>query len=170
MIVLGVGWKKPGGFHENCRVKQNMVQNDVLSVQNIVSQWITAFNAHDVMAIVALYMDDAELFDSGMKQPRHGQQEIERWFRERFSSMPSITYIPHDQVLVAANRAAVTWTVVGRTPRRFGLPWLSRSFQADGVSVFTLQEGRILKQRGYYDHLAVVEQVLPPLKLLPARF
>jgi len=162
--------EKTAWFYENYRVKQNMLQNDVSSVQNIVSQWIAAFNAHDVMAIVAFYADDAELFDSGMKHPRHGRQEIEHWFHERFNTMPSITYTPHDQVLVAANRAAVTWTVNGRTPRRFGLSWLSRAFQADGVSVFALHEGRIIKQRGYYDHLAVVEQVLPPLKLLPARF
>ena len=147
-----------------------MTQHDILSLQNTVRQWIAAFNAHDVAALVALYADDAELFDSGMKHPRYGREEIEQWFVERFRSMPSITYIPQDQVLVTVNRAAVTWTTSGRTPRRFGLPWLSRPFQADGVSVFALQEGRILRQRGYYDHLAVVEQVLPPLRwLLPSR-
>ncbi len=149
-----------------------MAQQDILLniLQNTVRQWIAAFNAHDVAALVALYSADAELFDSGMKHPRHGQEEIEQWFLQRFRSMPAITYVPHDQVLVAENRAAVTWTTHGRTPRRFGLPWLSRPFQTDGVSVFVLREGRIVQQRGYYDHLAVVEQVLPPLKwLLPSR-
>ena len=149
-----------------------MAQQDISSdlLQNSVRNWIAAFNAHDVAALVALYTDDAELFDSGMKHPRHGRAEIEQWFLERFRTMPAITYVPHDQVLVAANRAAVTWTTSGHTPRRFGLLWLSRPFQADGVSVFVLHEGRIEKQRGYYDHLAVVEQVLPPLKwLLPSR-
>ncbi len=145
-----------------------MAQQDISSdlLQNTVRNWIAAFNAHDVAALVALYTDDAELFDSGMKRPRHGRIEIEQWFVERFHTMPSIAYMPHDQVLVAGNRAAVTWTTSGRTPRRFGLPWLSRPFQTDGVSVFVLQEERIVKQRGYYDHLAVVEQVLPPLKWL----
>lgn len=148
-------------------MKQN-ASSDV--VQNTIGQWITAFNAHDVNALVSLYTDDAELFDSGMKRPRSGRAEIEQWFMERFRSMPSIAYVPSNQVLMADNRAAVTWTASGRTPRRFGLPWLSRPFQTDGVSVFTLQEGHILQQRGYYDHLAVVEQVLPSLKwLLPFR-
>jgi steroid delta-isomerase-like uncharacterized protein len=140
------------------------------SIQDAVHQWVTAFNAHDVATLVNLYTDDAELFDSGMKRPRYGRTEIEQWFIERFRSMPSITYMPHDQILIANNRAAVTWTTSGRTPRRFGLTWLSRPFQTDGVSVFTLQEGKILRQRGYYDHLAVVEQALPLLKrLLPSR-
>ncbi|MBA2680008.1 MAG: nuclear transport factor 2 family protein [Ktedonobacteraceae bacterium] len=146
---------------------QQNVSSDLL--QDIVRQWIAAFNAHDATALVSLYTDNAELFDSGMQRPRSGRAEIEQWFVERFRSMPSITYMPSNQILMANNRAAVTWTTSGHTPRRFGLPWLSRPFQTDGVSVFTLQDGRILQQRGYYDHLAVVEQVLPPLKLLPSR-
>ncbi|GAC1368185.1 MAG: hypothetical protein NVS2B12_37420 [Ktedonobacteraceae bacterium] len=149
-----------------------MTKNEFLPelLEEIVLQWIAAFNAHDVDAIVALYADDAELFDSGMRHPRCGRAEITNWFRTRFHSIPSIAYVPHDRVLVGVNRAVVTWTTSGRTPAYFGLSWLSRSFQADGVSVFELQEGRILRQRGYYDHLAVVELVLPPLKwLLPVR-
>ena len=147
-----------------------MMPQNSPSLQDIVKQWITAFNDHDATTLVSLYTDDAELFDSGMKHPRCGRVEIEQWFVKRFRSMPSIIYVPSNQILIADNLATVTWTTSGRTPRRFGLPWLSRPFRADGVSVFTFQEGRILQQRGYYDHLAVVEQVLPPLKwLLPSR-
>src|SRR2546430_8555830 len=135
-----------------------------------VNQWVAAFNAHDVTAIAALYTEDAELFDSGMKHPRRGREEIERWFRWRFSGMPSITYTLSGQVFVEEEQAIVTWTTSGRSPRLLGQAWLSRPFQVDGVSVFTLRNGLIYKQRGYYDHLSVLEQVLPPLKwILPFR-
>jgi hypothetical protein len=43
------------------------------SLQLLVNQWVEAFNAHDVSSIVALYADDAQLFDSGMKHPRRGR-------------------------------------------------------------------------------------------------
>ncbi|HZO71788.1 MAG TPA: nuclear transport factor 2 family protein [Ktedonobacteraceae bacterium] len=135
-----------------------------------VSQWIEAFNAHDVSAIVALYTDDAVLFDSGMKVARRGRSEIERWFTTRFRTIPSIRYMPNGQVFMEDGQAAVTWTTHGHGPRLLGQPWLARPFQVDGVSIFTLRDGLICQQRGYYDHLAVVEQILPPLKwLLPAR-
>jgi steroid delta-isomerase-like uncharacterized protein len=135
-----------------------------------VNQWIEAFNAHNVGAIVSLYTEDAELFDSGMKHPRRGRDEIEHWFRQRFSSMPSITYTPSEQVFMEDGQAMVTWTTSGRIPRLLGLTWLSRPFQVDGVSVFTLRNGLIYKQRGYYDHLSALEQILPPLKwILPFR-
>ncbi len=136
---------------------------------SIVNQWIAAFNAHSVADIVALYADDAELYDSGMRHPRRGRIEIEQWFTTRFQTMPTITYEPASQIFTG-EQVAVTWTTHGKSPRLLGQRWLSRPFQVDGVSIFTLQDGRIQKQRGYYDHLATLEQVLPPLKwLLPHR-
>ncbi len=148
-------------IHEN--------ENQVSLHRALVSQWIEAFNGHNVLAILSLYADNAELYDSGMKHPRRGRAEIEQWFTTRFQTMPSITYIPASQLYTEA-QAAVPWTARGRSPRLLGQSWLSRPFQVDGVSIFTLQNGRIQKQRGYYDHLSTLEQILPPLKwILPRR-
>lgn len=144
-------------------------KNSSTSPGTLVSDWIEAFNQHDVARIVVLYASDAVLIDAGMKRARHGRQEIEQWFEKRFRTMPSISYLPISQ-LFAENQAAVYWTSRGRTPRMLGLSWLSRPFQVDGMSLFTLKEGLIIKQRGFYDHLSVVEQALPPLRwLLPVR-
>lgn len=135
-----------------------------------VSSWVEAFNSHNVAAIVALYAEDAELFDSGMKRPRHGRAEIEHWFTTRFSTMPAIAYTPTGQAVVQEQQIAVPWTTSARSPRLLGQRWLSRPFQVEGVSMFTLQDGRIQKQRGYYDHLSALEQILPPLRwILPRR-
>lgn len=135
-----------------------------------VSEWVAAFNAHDVARIVALYTEDAELFDSGMRHARRGRAEIERWFRERFHSMPTLTYKLTGHVFLEAEQAAITWTTGGKGPRLLGQAWLARPFSVDGVSVFTLRAGQIFRQRGYYDHLSALEQILPPLKwLLPPR-
>lgn len=135
----------------------------------VVQQWIAAFNAHNVPAIVSLYMEEAVLYDTGMKYARKGKSQIERWFAERFRAMPTITYSPGSR-LFGENQAVVMWTARGSTPRLLGLSWLARPFQVEGVSHFLLHEGRILRQHGYYDHLSVLEQALPPLKwLLPFR-
>ncbi|HAE83909.1 MAG TPA: hypothetical protein DCK85_11015 [Ktedonobacter sp.] len=144
-------------------------ENRVSLHRTLVNRWIEAFNGHNVQAIVSLYADNAELYDSGMKHPRRGRTEIEQWFTTRFRTMPSITYTPASQ-LFTETQAAVTWTVRGRGPRLLGQSWLVRPFQVDGVSIFALEDGRIQRQRGYYDHLATLEQILPPLKwLLPPR-
>ena len=145
------------------------LDEEAISLSSIVNQWMEAFNRHDVAGIVALYADDAELSDSGMKRPRQGRYEIERWFIRRFRMMPAITCTPAGK-LFGEEQVAVYWTSCGRTPRLLGQSWLSRPFQVDGVSLFTIQDGLIAKQRGYYDHLSVIERILPPLKwLLPVR-
>lgn len=136
--------------------------------QILVKQWIEAFNAHDVASIVALYADDAELFDAGMKHPHRGHADIERWFARRFASMPALSYTPLDQLFIS-DGAVVFWTVRGRSPRIFCLSWLLRPFHVEGLSVFTIADGHIQKQRGYYDHLSALEQIFPPLRWLPFR-
>jgi steroid delta-isomerase-like uncharacterized protein len=134
-----------------------------------VRQWIEGFNAHDVEALLALYTPDAILFDAGMKHPRRGTHEIAQWFRTRFRTIPTITYTLTGHIFMEEQQAAVTWTTHGQGPRLLGQAWLARPFSVDGVSVFSLRDGLIAQQRGYYDHLAAIQQLFPPLKWLPVR-
>lgn len=143
-------------------------EQNLTAYKTMPQRWIEAFNRHDVSVLVTLYTEDAELFDSGMKRPRHGREEIEQWFTKRFQMVPTISYIPKSS-LFGKEQATVEWVTAG-SMRLLRQKWLSRSFRVDGVSVFTIRNGLIQKQRGYYDHLSVLEQMLPPLKwLLPAR-
>ena len=134
-----------------------------------MNRWVDAFNQHQVSDLVALYAPDAELFDAGMKRKRRGHEEINEWFTRRFRMTPTITYTSLDQ-FASDGQVAVQWTTRGRIERLLGQKWLARSYAVDGVSVFCIENGLIKKQRGYYDHLSVIEQVLPPLKwILPPR-
>ncbi len=138
------------------------------SIATLVERWITAFNAHDVAQIVALYTQDAELFDTGMRRVRLGNMEIQRWFTQRFQQMPTIQYTP-TSFFFNEDRAAVCWVARGHTPPLLRQRWLVRPFQVDGVSIFIVRSGLICYQHGYYDHLQVAERVLPLLKWLPLK-
>lgn len=137
-------------------------------ISTLVNRWIAAFNAHDVEQIVALYAEDAELFDTGMRHARKGHTEITSWFTQRFQQMHTIQYTP-TQHFFNAHEAAICWQARGHTPPLLRQRWLSRPFQVDGVSIFQIRSGLIHWQHGYYDHLRIVEQVLPPLKWLPLK-
>lgn len=143
-----------------------MSERDILA--SVIGQWIEAFNEHDAEGIVKLYAEGAELFDAGMKHPRQGRGEIEKWFQARFKGMPGIQYARTGDIL-GEDEGAVLWTARGRTPPLLGQKWLARTFEVDGVSIFRVRAGLICWQRGYYDHLAVVERVIPFLKWLPSR-
>ena len=144
-------------------------EESATSLNDLAHRWIDAFNNHDVPSIVGLYTEDAELFDSGMKRSRHGHREIEQWFTRRFQDMPSITYTPTG-LFFAEVQVAVHWHTSGRLLHILSQRWLTRPFEVEGVSIFTIRNGLIQKQRGYYDHLSVLQQIFPLLKwLLPFR-
>src|SRR5258708_20261685 len=139
-------------------------ESEIITYRILVNSWITAFNTHDVAAIVSLYTDDAELFDSGMKYPRRGKEAIERWFTQRFQTMPTISYTPAYQIIGEA-QAAVTWTARGRSPRILGQAWLVRPFQPDGAGIFSPAAGLLQKQRAYSYHLATLQYPSPFLHI-----
>ncbi|MDQ2718014.1 MAG: nuclear transport factor 2 family protein, partial [Chloroflexota bacterium] len=65
----------------------------------LVARWIEAFNTHNVDAMVGLYAENAELYDTGMKHPRQGHTAIEQWFTTRFRAMPLLRYTPTSQLI-----------------------------------------------------------------------
>jgi hypothetical protein len=145
-----------------------MQTSELHNIHPTVSQWIAAFNAHDVTALVALYEDKATLFDSGMPRPRRGHNEITRWFTWRFRSTPTISYTPQGtHSSEDGEQVTITWIARGHGPRFLGQSWLSHPFEVKGQSEFTLHEYLIVRQQGTYDHLSVLRQVLPPLRWLP---
>lgn len=134
----------------------------------LVHRWIAAFNSHDVERIVELYADDAELFDTGMRRPRKGHQEISSWFVQRFRHMPTIQYTPL-QSFFNEKEGTTQWIARGRTPALLWQRWLTRPFEIDGISIFRTDHGLISWQHGYYDHIYMAEKVFPPLKWLPLK-
>jgi uncharacterized protein (TIGR02246 family) len=137
-------------------------------LSSLVDRWIVAFNTHDARQIVSLYHEDAELFDSGMRYPRKGREAIRAWFTQRFEQMPSIEYVRMKSFL-QAEEGVVTWIARGSTPALLGQRWLVRPYEVEGVSQFIMRDGRIYWQHGFYDHLSIVEKVLPFLKWLPIK-
>jgi hypothetical protein len=133
-----------------------------------VNCWIAAFNSHNAEQIVELYAEDAELFDSGMRHPRKGRHEITSWFVQRFRHMPTIQYTPL-QSFFNEREGTIHWVARGYTPPPLRQRWLVRPFEVDGVSIFRVDHGLISWQHGYYDHLQIVEKVLPPLRWLPLK-
>jgi ketosteroid isomerase-like protein len=65
----------------------------------IAQRWFTAFNAHDLEALLALYSDDAEHYSPKLKL-RHpetqgrvrGKDALRTWWSEAFERLPSLHY------------------------------------------------------------------------------
>lgn len=65
----------------------------------VAHRWFSAFNAHDLEALLALYADDAEHFSPKLKvrQPEtngliKGKAALRAWWRDAFDRLPSLRY------------------------------------------------------------------------------
>jgi limonene-1,2-epoxide hydrolase len=107
-----------------------------LSPTKLVERWVECFNARDADALATLYHDDAvnhQVAESLIE----GRVAIRDMFRREFASADMIC-IP-EVIHEAGDIAVLEW----RDP--VGLR---------GCGVFTVRQGRIVFQRGYWDKLS----------------
>lgn len=105
----------------------------------IVERWVEAFNAADLDGLIALYAEDA-VNHQVVFEPIHGRAAIRAMFEREFASadMTCIVEAIHE----AGDVAALEW----RDP--LGLR---------GCGFFTVRDGLIVFQRGYWDRLAFLK-------------
>lgn len=107
-----------------------------MSPRQVVEVWVDRFNAGDAGALAQFYHDDA-VNHQVAQEPVAGREAIEAMFRAEFAAakMVCIPEIIHE----AGQVAILEW----RDPN--GLR---------GCDFFTVRDGRIAFQRGYWDKLS----------------
>ncbi|MEQ8393945.1 nuclear transport factor 2 family protein [Thalassobaculum sp.] len=105
----------------------------------VVEEWVRRFNAADADGLAELYRDDA-INHQVTQQPVEGRAAIQAMFQREFANadMTCIVEAIHD----AGDVAILEW----RDP--LGLR---------GCGFFTVQDGRIAFQRGYWDKLSFLK-------------
>jgi ketosteroid isomerase-like protein len=104
--------------------------------RDVVERWVELFNAGDADGLAALYHDDA-VNHQVAETPVEGRPAIREMFRREFAAA-DMTCIP-EAIHEAGDVAILEW----RDP--LGLR---------GCGFFTVRDGRIAFQRGYWDKLS----------------
>lgn len=102
----------------------------------LVEEWVKRFNAGDADALAELYREDA-INHQVTQDPVEGRSAIQSMFREEFAATDMTCLI--EKIHEAGDVAILEW----RDP--LGLR---------GCGFFTVQDGRIAYQRGYWDKLS----------------
>ena len=110
--------------------------NASMSPKKLVERWVEFFNAGDADALATLYHEDA-INHQVPETLIEGQLAIRDMFRREFANT-EMTCIP-EVIHEVGDVAVLEW----RDP--LGLR---------GCGVFTVREGRIASQRGYWDKLS----------------
>jgi len=107
-----------------------------MTPKEVVDRWVEVFNAGDADGLAALYHDDA-VNHQVAETPVEGRAAIRDMFRREFAAAEMVC-IP-EAIHEAGDVAILEW----RDP--LGLR---------GCGLFTVREGRIAFQRGYWDKLS----------------
>jgi ketosteroid isomerase-like protein len=102
----------------------------------VVETWVERFNARDVAGLAELYHEDA-VNHQVTQEPVEGREAIRAMFEREFAAAEMVC-IP-EAIHEAGDVAALEW----RDP--LGLR---------GCGFFTVRDGRIAFQRGYWDKLS----------------
>lgn len=116
-----------------------------MSHEAIAEAWLTAFNAHDVQALVALYADDCTHTSPKIRalHPETGGQllgkpALTEWWTDALRRLPGLRY---EKTALTANAARVFLEYVRHAPNEAPLPV---------AEVFDISAGKIVASRVYH--------------------
>lgn len=107
-----------------------------LTPRQVVEAWVERFNAADATGLAELYQDDA-VNHQVVQEPVVGREAIRAMFERDFAAADMVCIV--EAIHEAGSVVALEW----RDP--LGLR---------GCGFFTVREGRIAFQRGYWDRLS----------------
>ena len=113
-----------------------MRQDARMTPTAVIRKWIECFNAADVDGLMALYAADAVNDQVVFTEPLYGSDAIRKMFELEFSRAKMVCI--EEQIYADGDTAMLQW----RDP--LGLR---------GCGFFTVRNGRIVHQKGYFDQL-----------------
>jgi steroid delta-isomerase-like uncharacterized protein len=129
------------------------------SFPTLAQDLVDAWNSHDPDRVLALFTDDPVTEDVTFDSVSRGRDEVRQAAAGAFATFPDIHFELITAVL-AAEGGAAEWTMTGtHTADLPGMPATQKAFTVRGVSVFTLVDGRIRRNRDYWDLATMMRQL-----------
>jgi steroid delta-isomerase-like uncharacterized protein len=129
-------------------------------------EYLDAWNAHDGDAVVSWMTDDAVYEDVALGQMHKGKEAIRTFVNDMESNLSSDYRFEAVSEQSTDTAYHTEWRLCGTHDRDGGgLPATNKQFEIRGVSVGTLQDGKIKTNRDYWNMADFLAQIgiLPPM-------
>ena len=127
--------------------------------QNLAEQYIAAFNSHDWNKIGPFFADDCIHEDMASGMSFHGKQDLKAYMDGIFTRAPNVK-LKLESAFLSGDWMAYEWTYSGRyTGDEPGRKATGREFSIRGASVSELRDGKIRRNRDYYDMTTFLRQL-----------
>ena len=123
------------------------------SARTMLSDWLSAWNAHDVSQAETLLAEDVEYFDAGFAGIQHGRKDaLERGMAVFLRGVPDLHLELRGEPIVGRDAVAWEWTLTGTNTGTWGgIAATNQKIQLKGFSLMRLRDGRIVQLSSYYD-------------------
>jgi len=126
------------------RVPKMQAQHEV-TVETL-KQFVAAFNAHDLDAVMSFFADDCELLMPRGPDPwgqRYvGKAAVRKGLASRFEGLPDVHY-GDDEDWVLGNHAVSRWTLTGTTKA-------GKKIKVRGCDLLEFRDGKIIRKDSYW--------------------
>jgi len=127
----------------------------------LIGEHFKALIAHDVKGIAAGYSDDAQVLSPNWEGTKVGGNGITEVYTRYFSSTPDLIY-KIVNIINAGGNVVVEYTSGGTLSNpEAGTPdyMKGKKYMLNYCAVFTIKNGKIIKESDYFDQVAFLKQV-----------
>lgn len=128
-------------------------------IRRLVEEAYTALNRRDLDAHLKL-LDDSYVWESDVfPAPITGREASRQTFKEYLAAFPDLR-LDIEQILCSGNHVVVRWRSTGTHKGEFrGIAPTNRQVTLHGCNVHEIKNDRFAKTFGYFDRLAMREQL-----------
>lgn len=146
-----------------------MCSDSTAMITKLVSNVLSAWNAHDPDQAALFYAPDYLGLDVSQPAPQRGPDGLRRTMVAYFSAFPDIQFT-QDKLVIQGNEAALAWTArATHGGHLLNIPPTGRPIQVKGVSLLTIANGKIKEASYIWDVAGLLRNIglLPELPAAP---
>jgi steroid delta-isomerase-like uncharacterized protein len=125
------------------------------AAETIATRWAAAWNSHDPAKVVALFVEDGIYEDIPFGSTNRGKATLRRYAETYFAAVPDMKTVVTGSS-IKNGVGYVEWVFSGTD---VGLYKTGKTFSLRGVSIVAVKNGKIVRDRDYYDLAALMKQV-----------
>ena len=131
-----------------------MANANELKINNILDNYIEAWNEHNIKKIDSFYAKDVTWYDLGYDYTTKGKKEVSKAITDAFLGyVPNMYWNKSGDIFISGNTIIYEWVYGGTYNGKWGdIAVKNKEFQIKGMSSTTInQNGKIVAHKDYYD-------------------
>ncbi len=131
-------------------------------VREVLDNYISAWNEHDLHKIDGFYADDVIWYDSGYDYTTKGKKSVSKAITDAFMGyVPDMYWGKSGDVFISGDTIIYEWVYGGTFNGKWdGVTIKNKKFEIKGLSTTTINKyGRIVSHKDYYDLLSFKKQL-----------